>query len=176
MKYPLRIPLLAILILVLAQQSLFAADTYIPSIHGTAPTATPTEVPTEVPTAVPTEPPQQTFQLQDGKYEADLSNVGYGWIDFTVTGNGTMASQAEFLISRSIPGCGGVTYTFSQSKPIKDGKFHFTVLESSVAYVATMFCTVTSSTTANCQATRYFYADGLRGFCNTASGTAILRD
>lgn len=169
MKYPLRIPLLAILILVITQQSLFANDTYIPAIHGTPPTATPTEVPT----VVPAEP---TFQLRDGKYEADLSNVGAGWIDFTVTGNGTMASQAEFLIMRSIPGCGGVTYTFSQSKPIKDGKFQFIVLESSVAYRATMYCTVTSSTTANCQATRYFYSDGLRGFCNSASGTAVLQD
>jgi hypothetical protein len=124
---------------------------------------TPTPLPT--PTLTSTPGPK----LIDGYYLAEFSNGGF--IQFTVSNNGTIASNASFLY-QSVVLCPWGSYVFDGTKPIDNGTFSY--FEVDLQYrepLASLSCHSLSSTEASCHARRY----GLGTNCGGVSGIATWR-
>jgi hypothetical protein len=124
---------------------------------------TPTPLPT--PTLTSTPGPK----LKDGYYLAEFSNGGF--IQFTISGNGTTASNASFLY-QTVVLCPWGGYVFDGTKSVSNGAFSF--FEVDYQYrepIASLGCHSISSTEASCHARRY----GLGTNCGGVTGIATWR-
>lgn len=146
--------------------SLFAADTYLPSVYSAIPT------PTTVPTAVPT---VAAPRLEDGEYRANTGGDGY--IRFRVTDGGTKASSADVMTDIGGSVCSPRYHAFSNASAITDGRFRFAVVVDHTSVSDSLTCTATSSTSATCSARiTYSYEQGFSAACGHGEGVATLRD
>jgi hypothetical protein len=140
---------------------------YLPVV--VKPFPTPTATPTSLPSPTPTPRPN----LQDGTYLADFGGNGSLW--FTVSNNGTLASNAGYSFYHGAPWCGWNTHSFDGSVTINNGAFAFSyVLRDEnhfPIYYATMQCESNSTTQATCQARDLWVA---LGPCSI-EGVATLR-
>lgn len=127
------------------------AHQYLPVVLKPLPTPTPTATlpPAPTPTMVPTPRPH----LQDGEYLADFGSNGSLW--FTVSNNGTIATDAGYSFYHGAPWCGWNTHIFDGSIPINNGlfTFNYTLEDNHIPiYIATMECASVSSIQAACSA------------------------
>ncbi len=123
--------------------------------------------PTPTATPPPTSTPLPTFRLLDGYYEADLPNNGSLW--FTVTNNGSLATNGGFYGLPVGYFCTYHSYDFNTNAGIAEGRFTFYGFNlPDPSLLARMSCTAISITQASCTA-REVVDDG----CQLA-GTARL--
>lgn len=167
--------------LVVPTHPLFAADTYIPSVHSDP--SSPTEAPpTETPPPPPTEEPTpEPITLQDGVYEYQSAENSASdiWIYFRVIENGTKATSAVFGIDKTdvLPAyCRPVGTVFGQTHDIKDGKLWFQDADlGSLTVYADLQCTAVSATSASCTAIYYASGAGLSYGCFSTAQIVNLR-
>jgi len=142
--------------------NLFEEVAYLPIvIKQPTPTSTPLPTPTIIPTPGP--------KLKDGYYLAEFSNGGF--IQFVISGNGTIASSAGFVY-QSFVVCPWGSYGFDGTTPVNNGAFSFLEIDSQYrSLIAKLSCNSISSTQASCYARRY----GLGSTCGGVTGIATWR-
>jgi hypothetical protein len=138
----------------------FGEVAYLPIIFK-QPTPTPFPTPTLTSTPGP--------KLRDGYYLAEFSNGGF--IQFTISSNGTIASNASFVYQFVVV-CPWGSYVFDGTKPVDNGAFSFFVVDYQYREpIAGLSCHSISSTEASCHARRY----GLGTNCGGVTGIATWR-
>lgn len=144
------------------------------------PTATPTATPTLTATPTPSPEPTPTRNpnvLEDGYYMSSLDPSESGWIHFRVGAGGTRAGDAGFLIDGGTGAtCRGTGFTFDTVATINNGYFGLVDLEALSRLIppATLRCTATSPTTAECTASGGY--SGVRGNCPRVTTTVTRQD
>jgi len=124
------------------------------------------------PTALPnpTETPTVGYKLEDGYYLAEFSNGGF--IQFRISDNGTIASNAGFLFQEFVV-CPWSIYAFDGSATVENGSFVFSEVDYQYREpLARLACHAISSTEASCNAREY--GIGVTG-CGSITGIASWR-